>query len=227
MRKRRVEDRVYDYLKKQIEVGDLAGNSKVIELDVAEELAVSRSPVRGAIKRLAKEGRLVLVPNKGAIVATKKIERHVYVEQIEVFELLLTQVLFQMESKHLSWASITVSEKKYQLELKIKNKADVKDIRLAGVSLFKSCLDWQKNTYYHELLLELCATILAGKQADIDLSSRQVLTLYNTHIQQMITYIEAGHFPEARREVRIWLNDLSLAVIDRQDLNNLKKYQGS
>lgn len=227
MRKRRLEDQVYDYLKRQIAEGELVENSKIIELDIAEELAVSRSPVRGAIKRLAREGRLLLVANKGAVVAAKKINRHVYVEQIEVFELLLTQVLFQMESKHLSWSSATVFEKKAQLDSRIKNKADVEEIRQAGISLFKACLEWQKNTYYHELLLELCDTILAGKNVTIDLSPRQVLTLYTTHIQEMITYVEAKHFPEARREVRIWLNDLTLAVIDRQDLTDLKKYQGN
>ena len=57
--------RVYDILRQQaIEYGFRPGE-RVNEVKLAAELNVSRTPVRAALNRLASEGLLTLVPNKG------------------------------------------------------------------------------------------------------------------------------------------------------------------
>jgi GntR family transcriptional regulator of vanillate catabolism len=56
---------VAETLRNKIFDGVYAPGSHLMEITLANELGVSRTPVRGAMARLADEGLLVYVPNKG------------------------------------------------------------------------------------------------------------------------------------------------------------------
>lgn len=56
---------VADTLRDRIFDGVIAPGSHLMEISLANELGVSRTPVRGAMARLADEGLLVYLPNKG------------------------------------------------------------------------------------------------------------------------------------------------------------------
>lgn len=77
----------------------IATRKKLIETEIAEKLAVSRSPVRSAFKELADMGLVEMVPNKGAYVAAKSLTPKEYVERLEFLELLLIQFLFYQEKR--------------------------------------------------------------------------------------------------------------------------------
>jgi DNA-binding GntR family transcriptional regulator len=59
---------VYRQLKDQIVSGDLAPGSRLIELGIAADFGVSRTPVREALKRLAAENLVLADPTRGMIV---------------------------------------------------------------------------------------------------------------------------------------------------------------
>jgi DNA-binding GntR family transcriptional regulator len=59
---------VYRRLKDQIVSGDLAPGSRLIELGIAADFGVSRTPVREALKRLAAENLVLADPSRGMIV---------------------------------------------------------------------------------------------------------------------------------------------------------------
>ncbi len=63
-------ERVADTLRDRILLGDLPGGSRLGEVELAESLGVSRTPVREALSRLAAEGLVEVTPNRGARVAT-------------------------------------------------------------------------------------------------------------------------------------------------------------
>lgn len=63
-----IKDQVYHILRQQIIEGSLPPGYKIVEQDVADQLNVSRSPVREAIKQLTGDGLLSYVPNCGAFV---------------------------------------------------------------------------------------------------------------------------------------------------------------
>lgn len=56
---------VAETLRNRIFDGAIAPGSHLMEISLANELGVSRTPVRGAMARLAEEGLLVYLPNKG------------------------------------------------------------------------------------------------------------------------------------------------------------------
>lgn len=56
-------------LRQRIVEGQVAPGAKLNERTLSEQLQVSRTPLREAIKMLAAEGLVVLLPNRGAVVA--------------------------------------------------------------------------------------------------------------------------------------------------------------
>ena len=63
-----LEERVFDTLEEEILSGELKSGTALTELALSERLGVSRTPVRGALQRLADEGLVDMLPNKGAVV---------------------------------------------------------------------------------------------------------------------------------------------------------------
>ncbi|HEY5636028.1 MAG TPA: GntR family transcriptional regulator [Burkholderiales bacterium] len=69
IRRRPLHEEVVDRLRDQIVHGDLAPGTRLNERVLTAEFAISRTPLREAIKLLATEGLVELLPNRGAIVA--------------------------------------------------------------------------------------------------------------------------------------------------------------
>ena len=63
-----LEDRVFWALEDAILCGEFKSGDALTELGISEQLGVSRTPVRGALHRLAEEGLVSLAPNRGAVV---------------------------------------------------------------------------------------------------------------------------------------------------------------
>ncbi|MGW4213347.1 GntR family transcriptional regulator [Lentzea sp. NPDC004789] len=57
-----------DVLREQVLTGEIPPGSRVNEVEVAQRLGISRGPLREAIRHLASEGLLTLVPHRGAFV---------------------------------------------------------------------------------------------------------------------------------------------------------------
>jgi DNA-binding GntR family transcriptional regulator len=66
--KKSMEQVAYEKLKDAILRRMLAPGTQLVESTVSEKLNSSRTPIRNAIKRLASEGLINLVPNRGAFV---------------------------------------------------------------------------------------------------------------------------------------------------------------
>ncbi|SES94650.1 transcriptional regulator, GntR family [Natronincola peptidivorans] len=60
---------VFKYLRESILEGRLEPGRRLMEMQLAEELGVSRTPVREAIRKLELEGLVIMVARKGAYVA--------------------------------------------------------------------------------------------------------------------------------------------------------------
>lgn len=68
--KRYLHDEVADRIRELIGTGELEPRARVNEMELAERFGISRTPMREAVKILATEGLLELLPNRGARVAS-------------------------------------------------------------------------------------------------------------------------------------------------------------
>jgi DNA-binding GntR family transcriptional regulator len=60
---------VFESLREAILSGQLRPGERLMEIQLAEEMGVSRTPVREAIRKLELEGSVVMIPRKGAYVS--------------------------------------------------------------------------------------------------------------------------------------------------------------
>jgi DNA-binding GntR family transcriptional regulator len=65
-----ISDQVYDQIKKLILSGKLVSGEKIPEVRIADQLNVSRTPVREAIRKLSEYGLVVLKSRSYALVST-------------------------------------------------------------------------------------------------------------------------------------------------------------
>lgn len=61
---------VFNTLREAILTGELAPGERLMEIQLADKLGVSRTPVREAIRKLELEGLAIMLPRRGAIVAS-------------------------------------------------------------------------------------------------------------------------------------------------------------
>lgn len=65
---------VFETIRNAIISGDLKPGERVMEVQMAESLGVSRTPVREAIRKLELEGLVIMLPRKGAFVADLSVK---------------------------------------------------------------------------------------------------------------------------------------------------------
>ncbi|MGR5092472.1 GntR family transcriptional regulator [Vibrio maritimus] len=76
----------YQKLLQAIRHGELTPGTRVREIEVAEMLGISRTPVRDAIRRLESDGLLIHLPRQGAVI--KQLDQKEVIELYEVREVL-------------------------------------------------------------------------------------------------------------------------------------------
>ncbi|MGI6486349.1 MAG: GntR family transcriptional regulator [Tepidanaerobacteraceae bacterium] len=77
-----LRDLVFEALREAILSGKIKPGERLMEIQLAEEMGVSRTPVREAIRKLELEGFVVMIPRKGAYVAGMSLK-----EAADVFEI--------------------------------------------------------------------------------------------------------------------------------------------
>jgi DNA-binding GntR family transcriptional regulator len=107
-------DVVFEYLRDAILTGKLKPGERLMEIQLAEKLGVSRTPVREAMKKLEQENFIEMVPRKGAYV--KDINAKDMLEVLEIRKLLEGFAAFQ--------AAANMSEKDLKEMEKLTEKFD-------------------------------------------------------------------------------------------------------
>ena len=72
---------VYEELKMQILTGGIIPGTRMMEVELAEEMGVSRTPIREAIRKLEKEGLVTIEPRRGAYASMISTE-----DMVEILE---------------------------------------------------------------------------------------------------------------------------------------------
>ena len=135
-----LRQRIVDYLKESIVMGDLPPGEKIAEPELAERFGISRTPIREAFRQLESEGFLTVVPRKGATVSpiTDKDVREFY-----AIKSLLEGYAARIASAVMEYSDIKQME---DLNLQMKVFAERNDVK----SFFR--LD----NRFHDVFLKAC-----------------------------------------------------------------------
>jgi len=80
-----LNQKAYRVLKRAIIRGELTPNSKLILSEIAKSLGISNTPIREAVNKLASEGLVKIIPNKGIIVKEINIDDMREILEIRAF----------------------------------------------------------------------------------------------------------------------------------------------
>jgi DNA-binding transcriptional regulator YhcF (GntR family) len=150
---------VCESLREAIRNGILKPGERIMEIQLAEELGVSRTPVREAIRKLELEGYVVMMPRRGTYVASMSIR-----DINEIFEDIIGVTYYYEDTtvhKILFWVSdysksyvLTkpLHESQRTLNKMICDELHEKYPTLQGGQFFR--IDCRKN---YELIRELCS----------------------------------------------------------------------
>ena len=95
---------VYEELKMQILKGQIVPGTRMMEVEMAEEMGVSRTPIREAIRKLEKEGLVTIEPRRGA-----------YASQISTKDMVdILEVRQNLEGLAASYAATRMADEKKQ-----------------------------------------------------------------------------------------------------------------
>ena len=88
-----LSQRVYDHLRGEIFEGRLEPGAELAEVALAEQLGVSRGPIREAIGRLAAEGLVIARPRRGTVVRSLSADEFLELYQVrEALERMAVQL---------------------------------------------------------------------------------------------------------------------------------------
>lgn len=128
--------KIFNILRQQILDGKYLPGDSLIEIKLAEELGVSRTPIREAIRQLELEGLVSSIPNKGVIVKgiTEKDIEDIYT---------LRMVLEGLAAK---WAAEKMSSEEIE---ELKNKFELMEFYTLKSDLEQVA---RLNTEFHEII---------------------------------------------------------------------------
>ena len=128
---------VYEELKRQILVGEIAPGTRMMEVDLAEDMGVSRTPVREAIRKLEKEGLVTIEPRRGA-----------YASDISIKDMLdVLEVRQNLEGMAAALAARKVSEEEKRDFIKA-NEAYNAAVKSGNTEEIIKC-----DEYFHQLIV--------------------------------------------------------------------------
>ena len=126
-----LRDVVFNTLRQAILRGELKPGERLMEIQLAERLGVSRTPIREAIRKLELEGLVIMIPRKGAEVAdiTEKSLRDV----LEVRK-ALEELAVQLACEKITQEELEELEKAGENFKKVLNRSkDITEVAEADV----------------------------------------------------------------------------------------------
>uniref|UniRef100_UPI0040574006 GntR family transcriptional regulator n=1 Tax=Agathobacter sp. TaxID=2021311 RepID=UPI0040574006 len=125
-----LRDVVFNTLREAILKGDLKPGERLMELQLAAKLGVSRTPIREAIRMLEQEGLAVTTPRKGAEVAKMTLKD---MEDVLEIRASLDELASQVASERITEEQLVrLKERKQDFEISLKS-GNVKLIAEADV----------------------------------------------------------------------------------------------
>jgi DNA-binding GntR family transcriptional regulator len=156
----------YEYLISKMQRGELVSGMSVTEQGVADELGISRTPAREALRRLESDGLFVSEPRFGM-----KIRELGYIETLELYEAREALEMAAVEICAEKISGIEIAELEILQEQMVGSVRDPNRMASLNYAFHKALLNAAKNRYLtmsfeaiHKTLAILGATTLANTE---------------------------------------------------------------
>lgn len=163
---------VYEELKMQILTGKIVPGTRMMEVELAEDMGVSRTPIREAIRKLEKEGLITIEPRRGA-----------YASQISVKDMVdILEVRQDMEGLAAFFAASRMNEEQMK---ELKKESDSYNLAVAEGNTENMIAH---DTKFHRIIVESC--------------NNSILTHMVEQLQELVLrfrYIYYGEFRRAEK----------------------------
>lgn len=203
-----LRDVVFNTLREAILKGELAPGERLMEIQLADRLGVSRTPIREAIRKLELEGLVLMIPRKGAEVA--KISERSLKDVLEVRR--------SLEELAIELACQRISEEEIQRLDEIQT-AFVEAISIGDAMRIAETDEAYHNTIYQctgnvrlvQILNNLREQMYRYRLEYIkDADKRQVLLVEHEHI---LKALRLHHVQEAKAAMRKHIDNQEITVL--------------
>lgn len=216
MKRKKLDQIAYEYIVERIESGQLFEREHITEQKIANELEISRTPIRRAFERLEEDNYLENIANMGVRVKVQKLTAIDFQNRLDFFERLINHYLFDLEKREIALDLEEITEQVLQMEA-VKSDDD-QTFDKYEFQYWKNILAHEQNRYSVKVLLNTLREIfdVDGQLQHIMKDSR---TLKINHYQKITDFLKEEDYAYARREIRIVVNQLKLNVIEMGHLS--------
>lgn len=203
-----LRDEVFNTLRQRILRGSLKPGERLMEIHLAEQLGVSRTPIREAIRMLELEGLVKMIPRKGAQVAS--ISREDLQDVLEVRKALDTLAV-KLACERISQEEIEkLKEAEAEFERTLKF-SDTTQIAEADVAFHDVIQASSKNKRLKSMISNLAERIYRYRYEYIKQQSDGGKTLVDEH-RMIIRYIEEKNVEKAIEAIELHIDNQESSI---------------
>ena len=211
-----LRDEVFNTLRERILKGSLKPGERLMEIHLADQLGVSRTPIREAIRMLELEGLVKMVPRKGAQVA--KISREDLQDVLEVRKALDTLAVKLALERITEDEIIKLKEAEEYFE-KTLSSLDTTEIAEADVSFHDVIQMASKNKRLKSMISNLAERIYRYRFEYIKQQSDGGRTLVEEH-REIIRCIEQKDLEGAVKAIELHIDNQEISIATQLEAAN-------
>ncbi|SHM16747.1 DNA-binding transcriptional regulator, GntR family [Caldanaerovirga acetigignens] len=206
-----LRNKIYQYLKNAILNGVYKPGESLIEMKIAKELGVSRTPVREAIRQLELEGLVSSIPNKGVIVegVTEQDVEDIYTIRKMIEGLAARWAAEKITPEQLKELKDVVDLMEFYTKRGEIDKVSELDTRFHDI-IFKACksrpLESVLTNFHHFIQRARLVSIKSGGRAPVSLEEhKEIYTALEARDPEAAEKAMIKHVEKARRNLHPYL----------------------
>ncbi|MDO4680638.1 MAG: winged helix-turn-helix domain-containing protein [Aerococcus sp.] len=210
-------ERAYEFIRSQIDNNVWLPDTHLKEIEIAENLGISRTPVRRAMNRLQEEGYLNIEAYKGATVAQRDLTSQAVVDRLQFLELLLGHLFLQLQNKGIQINEAEIDRRYQAIQLATEHR-DIKEYMRFKQQLFDYVVSFNANSYFRQIAL---TTFQCLNQLWVQDENKKTLQHFDFEIEKgavllerLIEALKKMDYPNANKQARIWINELILEEVN-------------
>ena len=202
-----LRDVVFNTLRQAILRGEMEPGERLMEIQLADKLGVSRTPIREAIRKLELEGLVIMIPRKGAEVAhiTEKDMRDVLEVRAALEELAATLACRNVTPERIE--ELKMANKRFEAAIISKDVVAIVDADVNFDDIIYAMTDNQRLIQIINNLREQMYRYRLEYIKDED--KRQILIVEHEHI---LAAIKARNIAEAKNAAREHIDNQEITV---------------